>query len=267
VVDRGQDWLDALGELRELEEACVLVVVTAVKGSAPREPGARMIVARGELVHGTIGGGNLERLALERATELLADEGGSLSVEIPLAEAAGQCCGGSVVLFFEPLRWRRRTVAIFGAGHVGQALAGLAPWLRARVLLIDEREEAELRPRVPRERPYELRCVDAPAGELAELPTDALVVILTHSHALDLELVAAALAREGAFPYLGLIGSERKWKRFQKRLAQRGFSAAALARVRCPIGSTRTSKDPAAIALSTAAELAAHLTLPRPLPA
>ena len=73
----------------------MLVVVTSVKGSVPREPGARMIVAAGDLVHGTIGGGNLEHLALERATALLADErAGSTSLDFPLAEAAGQCCGG-----------------------------------------------------------------------------------------------------------------------------------------------------------------------------
>jgi len=265
-VDPGQDWLDELGELRAREEACVLVVVTAVKGSAPREPGARMLIARGELAWGTIGGGNLEKLAIERARALLADPtAGSESADYPLAESAGQCCGGHVTLFFEPYRWRRRTVAIFGAGHVGQALAGLAPWLKARVLLIDGRDEAELRPRLPRERPYELLCVDAPEAELERLPADALVVILTHSHALDLELVARALAR-GGFPYLGLIGSERKWQRFQKRLAQRGFGAQDLARVRCPIGVTRTSKDPAAIALSTATELVTRLAEPAQSP-
>jgi len=264
-VDPGQDWLDELGELRAREQACVLVVVTAVKGSAPREPGARMLIAGGELAWGTIGGGNLEKLAIERARALLGDPAaGSESVDYPLAEATGQCCGGHVTLFFEPYRWKRRTVAIFGAGHVGQALAGLAPWLKARVLLVDGRDEGELRPRVPRERPYELLCVDAPEAELERLPADALVVIMTHSHALDLELVARAL--RGAFPYLGLIGSERKWQRFQKRLAQRGLGAQDLARVRCPIGVTRTSKDPAAIALSTAAELVAILSAPVPSP-
>lgn len=257
-------WIDALGELREREQACVLVVVTNVKGSAPRDAGARMIVAAGDLVHGTIGGGNLEKLAIERATALLADPGaGSRSADFPLAEAAGQCCGGSVTLFFEPYRWRRPTIAVFGAGHVGQALAGLAPWLKARVLLVDERAESSIRPRLPRERPYELVCVDAPEAELDALPPEALVVILTHSHALDLELVARALAR-GGFPYLGLIGSERKWRRFQERLRARGFTPDQLARVRCPIGLTRTSKDPAAIALSTAAELVSFLALPRP---
>jgi xanthine dehydrogenase accessory factor len=264
-VDSEQGWIDALGELREREEPCVLVVVTHVKGSAPREPGARMIVAAGDLVHGTIGGGNLERLALERASALLAaPDAGPLSADFPLAETAGQCCGGSVTLFFEPYRWKRRTVAIFGAGHVGQSLAALAPWLKARVVLVDGRAEHEIRPRLPRERPYELRCVDAPEAELDELPAESLVVILTHSHALDLEIVARALARKGAFPYLGLIGSERKWARFRKRLEQRGFAPEALDRVRCPIGATRTSKDPAAIALSTAAELVSILGLTPP---
>lgn len=259
-MESDQRWIDALGELRARGEPCVLVVVTRVKGSAPREPGARMLVARGGLVHGTIGGGNLEKLALERAAGLLAAPGaGPESLDVPLAEEAGQCCGGSVTLFLEPYRWRRRRVAIFGAGHVGQALAGLAPWLRADVRVIDGREESEIRPKLARERPYELVCVDAPEAELEELAPDTHVVILTHSHALDLELVARALARPAAFPYLGLIGSERKWARFQKRLLQRGFAPEALARVRCPIGAVRTSKDPSAIALSIAAELAAAL--------
>jgi len=263
-VDSDQGWIDALGELRRREEPCVLVVVTGFKGSVPREPGARMLVARGDLVHGTIGGGNLECLEIRRAAEILATPGaGPASHDFPLAEEAGQCCGGHVTVFFEPYRWRKRTVAVFGAGHVGQALAALAPWLRARVVLVDGRDEDEIRPRLPRERPFELCCVDAPEAELAGLPPDALVVIMTHSHALDLELVAAAL-RRASFPFVGLIGSERKWRRFRARLEQRGFSPEALDAVRCPIGAIRASKEPTAIALSVAAELVARLDLARP---
>lgn len=254
-----QDWLDVLGELRAREEPCVVVVVTAVKGSAPREPGARMVVTRAGIAQGTIGGGELERLAREEAVRRLSEPtAASGSADYPLAEAAGQCCGGHVTLFYELLRWRRRTLAIFGAGHVGQALAGLAPWLRARVRLIDGRDEAELHPRPPRERPYELVCVDAPEAELDELPPDALVVIMTHDHALDLAILERAL-RRGCFPWIGLIGSQRKRERFEKRLLQRGFPAHTLSLVRCPIGVTRTSKEPTAIALSVAAELASLL--------
>ncbi len=250
-----QDWIEELGALRDAGKPCVLVVVTEIKGSAPREPGARMIVASGRLAWGTIGGGNLEKLAIEHASGLLARDGAvSESVDFPLAEKTGQCCGGAVTLFFEPFRWRRRTIAIFGAGHVGQALAGLAPWLKADVKLIDGREEREIQPPLAEVRPYELVLVDEPAAEVDELPPDALVVVMTHNHALDLEIIERALVR-GTFRYVGLIGSERKWLRFRKRLLQRGLTEDALRAVRCPIGVSKASKDPAAIALSTAAEL------------
>ena len=128
-----QAWIEALGELRAAGTPCVVVVVTDVQGSAPREPGTRMIVSAGRLAWGTIGGGNLEHQAIEHASGLLAAGAGtSETVVYPLADKTGQCCGGQVTLFFETYLWKRNTVAIFGAGHVGQALAGLAPWLKAR---------------------------------------------------------------------------------------------------------------------------------------
>ncbi|MEX1024147.1 MAG: AIR synthase-related protein, partial [Planctomycetota bacterium] len=140
-------WLEALGDLRAAATPCVVVIVTDVRGSAPREVGARMVVAAGRPAWGTIGGGNLERLAIERAEALLADPAApSESMDVVLSEAAGQCCGGAVTLFLEPFRWSVQRVAIFGAGHVGQAIAGLAPYLRARVRLIDGREREQLVP-------------------------------------------------------------------------------------------------------------------------
>ena len=255
--DPSQDWIDALGEFRAARRPCVVVVVTAVRGSTPREVGARMLVdAGGELVHGTIGGGELERQALEAAKGLLADpDAGSRSLDVPLAEKAGQCCGGAVTLFLEPFRWRRRKVCVFGAGHVAQALGALAPWLGAEVQLVDGREEEEIRPRVPAERPYELVCIDHPEEEVAGLSADTAVVVMTHSHALDLAVLERALRHE-PFAFLGLIGSERKWARFKKRLEQKGFTPEEISRVTCPIGLGRGSKEPAAIALSTAAQLA-----------
>ena len=257
-MDQAQGWIEKLSELRAAGRACALVVVTDVKGSVPREPGARMIVADGELAYGTIGGGNLELLALEHAARLL-DQGAarSESVRYPLSEKVGQCCGGEVTLFFECFPWARRRVFVFGAGHVAQALGGLASWLQADVTLIDGRLEDEIRPALPprAERTYELLCLDAPEGEVDALPADALVVVMTHSHALDLAVIERALRRKAPFPYLGLIGSQRKWARFQKRLAAKGFPPELVARVTCPIGASKTSKDPRAIAVSAAAEL------------
>ncbi len=231
-----------------------MVVVTGVQGSAPRDAGTRMLVDRGGLAGGTIGGGNLEKLAIEHAQKLLAEvPNRSEAVSYPLAEKTGQCCGGQVHLFYETFHWQRRTVAVFGAGHVGQALAELGPWMKADVVLIDGREESELQPPLAPVRPYELRCVDVPVAEIDHLPEEALVVIMTHDHALDLEILERALGR--SFPFLGLIGSARKWARFQKRLAQRGFAPDRIASITCPIGLSQASKDPAAIALSTATQL------------
>jgi xanthine dehydrogenase accessory factor len=253
-MERSQDWIEKLSELRSKRRPCALVVVTGVRGSGPREAGARMIVSGGQLVFGTIGGGNLEKLAIEHAAELLADKKAlSESVAYPLSEAAGQCCGGEVTLFFETFPWTRRKIAVFGAGHVAQAIGGLAAYLSADLVLIDPRDEAEIQPALPKQRPFELTLVDSPEEEVDTLPEDTLVLVMTHSHALDLEIVARAIRRE--FAYLGLIGSERKWARFQKRLAQRGFSEAQIAKVRCPIGVSKHSKEPTAIAISVAAEL------------
>ncbi|MEM7305633.1 MAG: xanthine dehydrogenase accessory protein XdhC [Planctomycetota bacterium] len=256
-MDESQAWIEKLSELRAAGRACAVVVVTDVQGSVPREPGARMIVADGELAWGTIGGGNLELQAIEHAAGLVAAGAArSESVDYPLSEKVGQCCGGKVTLFFESFPWTRRRIAVFGAGHVAQALGALAPWLQADVTLIDGRDEAEIRPPLPPagERPYTVDCVDAPEAVIDELAPETLVLVMTHSHALDLDVLERALRRE-PFPYLGLIGSGRKWERFRKRLAQRGFNDDQIARVTCPIGASKTSKDPRAIAVSTAAEL------------
>jgi len=251
-------WIERLAELRAAGRACAQVVVTQVEGSAPREAGARMIVCDGRLDWGTIGGGRLEQLAIERATELAASgEPGATAESFPLAESAGQCCGGRVTLFFESFPWRRRHLAVFGAGHVGQAIAGLASYLDAELRLVDPRQEDELAPPPPpaSERAWTLDCVDAPEAEIDALAPGSLVLILTHSHALDLELCLCAAKRDD-LGYVGLIGSERKWARFDKRLRARGLSDAEIARITCPIGVTKGSKDPRAIALSVATELA-----------
>jgi len=254
-----QDWIEKLSELRSARRACAMVVVTDLAGSGPREAGARMLVAltasgAPELAHGTIGGGNLELQALSHAGELLrAGKALSESVAYPLAEKTGQCCGGKVTLFFETFPWTRRRIVIFGAGHVAQAIAGLSAYLNADLLLIDAREEHEIVPALPRGRAFELLCVDQPEAEVDAMPRETLVLVMTHSHALDLEIIARATPR--GFAYLGLIGSERKWTRFRARLAQRGLSEAQIASVRCPIGLSKHSKEPSAIAISVAAEL------------
>ena len=251
-----QDWIGALSALRDERVPCVLVVVAGVKGSAPREEGARMIVAGDGIRHGTIGGGRLEQLATEHAQAMLTGDGAAAeNVEFPLGESAGQCCGGAVTLFFERHEWRRREIVIFGAGHVGQALGGLAGYLDADLRLVDSRTPEELHPKPPSELAARLDLVDAPEGVIDELEPGASIVVMTHSHALDQAILEACLPRVHEFAYVGLIGSDRKWARFRERLKAKGFSEEALNAVRSPIGLVRGSKEPRAIAISVAAEL------------
>jgi len=254
-MDPASTWFEVLERLREERRPCALVIVTGVAGSAPREVGARLIVADGDIVWGTIGGGQLERQAIERAGELLQrPDRVSESQDYPLGERTGQCCGGQVTLFFETYPWTRHQVVVFGAGHVAQALAGLVGYLGCELQLIDSRDSAEIRPRLPEDPDWSILCVDEPQEEVEGLARGTLVLIMTHDHALDLRILECALKHDG-LAYIGLIGSQRKWARFQARLTQRGFSERQIQRVRCPIGISKTSKAPRAIAISVAAEL------------
>jgi xanthine dehydrogenase accessory factor len=152
----------------------------------------------------------------------------------------------------EPLGVLARAVYLFGAGHVGRALAlALAP-LPFAVRWIDPRRDA-----FPAYAPSNVTLIHAPSptAELASAPDRALVIVMTHSHALDLEIVAEALRVE-RFGYVGLIGSATKRARFLSQMRAAGLTEVHLARLVCPIGIPGLeSKDPAVIAASAAAQL------------
>ncbi|HEX4710764.1 xanthine dehydrogenase accessory protein XdhC [Phenylobacterium sp.] len=296
-------------------ETLAMATIVGAQGSTPREIGARMLVWPDRFT-GTIGGGSLERQALDQARKLLAQDVRRHALQdYPLGPMLGQCCGGRVRLLVEridaesldwlgeaaracgegaPFRLRadiegprlQRSVhpavgehlvdnspripipevralseaiipakprlLMFGAGHVGQAVArAFAPlpfevdWLASRE---DLRPEAGgTRAEVLNEDELEACIVAAPPG--------ALFAVFTHSHDLDYRLTRAVLAR-GDFGYLGLIGSATKRVRFERRLRDDGATDADLARLNCPIGTpSLKSKAPAVIAVALAAEL------------
>lgn len=152
--------------------------------------------------------------------------------------------------FIDRFGGRAETILLFGAGHVGRALVlALAP-LPFRVVWCDERPGA-----FPAAIPANAEATAAPWPDvLACAPEGAQVLVMTHSHALDLEIVAAALAN-GRFPHVGLIGSATKRARFARRLAERGIPVSRIAALRCPVGIGGIGgKEPAVIAASVAAE-------------
>ena len=257
------DWLDALQLLRGEGVPGVLVTVTSVRGHAPRDPGAKMVVSAAD-TWDTVGGGNLEATAIERAREMLrAGAGEPETMTFSLNEHATvahgrQCCGGVVDVLLEPQR-ARPTAAIFGMGHVGYELARVLSRFPVRLHLVDSRagqlDPARFAEVTSGTAQVQLRHAPVPEAALAELPAGAHVLIMSHDHAEDFILCDTAL-RRADLGSVGLIGSSAKWSRFRKRLGEEGHDDAALARISCPIGIPGIpGKSPATIAVSVAADL------------
>lgn len=326
----GLDWHRAATRLARSGGRGVLVTAARVRGSAPCAPGTRMVVS-GDDSYGTIGGGNLELLAIDSAREMIDSPGGdSLMVEEnALGPDLDQCCGGSVLLVFQRIdagavewldRWAelaegdrpsflattldpaspektfyqsyesgdepidqadsvtvtesgpssaavmierlenpRQRLWLFGAGHVGRAIArALEPlpfhitWIDSRPEILPPESSARLTPRLSA----------APERDVAAIPAGAGVLVLTHSHKLDLDICAAALLRD-ELAFVGLIGSATKRARFVRLLGARGIGDGALARLVCPIGLPGiTGKAPAVIAASVAAQLLSYQSAP-----
>jgi xanthine dehydrogenase accessory factor len=319
-------WVQALIAMLQYEPVVVRIVLATVRGSAPREPGAGMLVSSSG-IEGTIGGGQLEWDALVAARALLDDGAAPARIErIVLGTDRGQCCGGVVEVWMERYtcgdirlleagslaaqrgatvlmstirhtaverrigchtgidievsqllqapyaraapRIRRNEngevtlferlddvlppLWIYGAGHVGQALARIVSELPLRLTWIDSRAG-----QFPARIPAAIQVVHSPdpVQSVAAAPAGARFLVMTHSHSVDYALCRAILARND-FAWAGLIGSKSKAARFRSRLASDGFDRGAIARLVCPVGiGGIASKWPAAIAVGVAAQV------------
>lgn len=308
-------WLSAALAAIEAGTPAVLVTVAEAKGSTPREAGAKMLVRSADIV-GSIGGGQLELLAIDAARRAMADtEAKRQLLRYSLGPDLGQCCGGAVRLLVEPLAeadrgwlqtwhdrlassdpvvlvthehgakawlsevgegeavrvedraegWRvleivrrsARPLWLYGAGHVGRALATVLSELSFGVTWLDSRHDG-----FPSSVPSNVKPVVAPrlAASADDAPAGSLFLVMTHSHQLDLEICDHILRRND-FAFLGLIGSATKKARFLSGLRAMGHGPAALERLVCPIGQIDVpGKQPMAIAVSVAAQL---LSLPQ----
>jgi xanthine dehydrogenase accessory factor len=224
-----------------------------------------MLVSADEAL-GTIGGGHLELQAIEQARRLLSDAGDApLEQTLALGPTLGQCCGGALTLRYRALtpallaQWpapaERFFLQLYGAGHVGRAIARLLEGVPCRVQWVDERESefpgALSPPHIER------LCVEPVQAEVRAAPAGACYLVLTHSHDLDLAITEAIL-RRGDFRFLGLIGSRTKRARFVQRLRARGIAPEVIERLTCPIGVPGIEgKEPEVIAIATVAQLLA----------
>jgi xanthine dehydrogenase accessory factor len=253
--------------------AIVAAELTAVRGSTPREAGAFMLISIDRVI-GTIGGGALEYMVIDRARQVLRSGGDGDSLDIPLGPEIGQCCGGRVDVSLRRLDQRlaatlvarleseaagRPHVYLFGAGHVGHALARALSLLPVHAHVIDTRA-AELGGL-----PDNVEPIVSPMPEAAVrgAPQGAAFVILTHDHALDFLIAFEALKRADS-PYVGMVGSRTKRAKFRSWFLAEGGDPAAFGRLVLPIGGAAFpggigDKRPEVIAALAAAEIMVHI--------
>lgn len=243
---------DKIHEIRKGTANAAVCTIVNTKGSTPRKAGSKMIVYEDGSIYGTIGGGELEKVVIKNAAEIISTKEPKL-FRHDLLHQHGMCCGGTVDMFIEPII-KKNKLYIFGAGHTGQALSKLSADYDFETVLIDDRKE------------YISNCTIADVNKmclpyqqaLKLLPFDeqTYVCIMTYSHPIDRDILAYCVKKP--FAYLGMIGSMRKVEMTKKMFAEGlNISYSELEKIDMPMGVNIGAEGPEEIALSIIAKLIA----------
>ncbi|MBU6359227.1 MAG: XdhC family protein [Chloroflexi bacterium] len=231
-----------------------LCTIIRSSGSVPRRAGSKMLIgANGQIIAGTIGGGEMESRVIKLAQQSIRDgeiRNGKYQLADPSSGDPG-VCGGEVEVFIEPML-TTPTLAIIGAGHVGRALVYLAKWAGFRVVVLDDRAELCTPELCPGADEY-LPGVLADTLKKLALTPQTYVAMLTRGYPIDVGILPMLLQSEVA--YIGVIGSQRRWITAVKALREQGITDADLAHVNAPIGIEIAAETPEEIAVSIMAEV------------
>ncbi|HVT02439.1 MAG TPA: xanthine dehydrogenase accessory protein XdhC [Thermoanaerobaculia bacterium] len=247
-------FFEQLVDLVNRDTPCVSVTVVDVIGSVPNQRGSKMIVTSEGLFTGTVGGGKVEKLAIEEARKLLQGtlRHGTYFVHWNLNKDVGMTCGGSVKLYFEAFHVGTWRIVIFGAGHVANALISILCTLDCRITCIDPREEWLTR--LPdSSKLLKVHSTDMPA-EVKTLSDDSFVILMSMGHTTDRPILLEILGTR-TFPYVGVIGSKAKAVRLYMDIAEAGLPEEVRRAFFCPIGLPLGTNDPHEIAVSVTAQL------------
>jgi len=251
--DYSSSLLTELLKAQDAGEPLVLATIIQARGSVPRRSGTKMLVYGDGRISGTIGGGEMEARIIAEALECLAlgeTRVVSYSLVDPQRGDPG-LCGGEVEVFLEPYA-PPATLLVIGCGHVGKAVAELGHWLGYRVQVSDDREELAS--------PANIADADqhlpGPVAEIlsqAHIHQNTFIAVLTRNVLLDRELLPLLVATKA--PYIGVIGSRRRWQETRKLLLEDGMAAEDLARIHSPIGLELNAQTPEEIAVSILSEI------------
>ena len=250
------NWVEGLWSLKNDEannkESFVLVTILEIRGSSPRETGAKMVITKNKNFD-TIGGGALEFKVINIARALLlAKQIKQHSQSFNLGKDLKQCCGGIVNVLFEIFHASDFNIVIFGAGHIGRSLVKILEDIDCQIHWFDSRADQFPENNVSHSKKT---IMDKPEVAVESCPKNSYFLVMTHDHALDQQLCEAILSR-GDSRYCGLIGSLTKSLKFKQRLVKKGFSEIELKQLSCPMGLSSISvKKPMEIAVSITAKL------------
>jgi xanthine dehydrogenase accessory factor len=244
---------DRLAEIDRRGMKAALATVIRTRGSVPRHAGSKMLIFPDGSIEGTIGGGEMESRVIEEGIQALAD-GQTRVLQYSFSDPEKGdpgVCGGEMEVFVEPLQ-PRPSMIVIGAGHVGQAVAHLARWLGFRLVVSDDREDFATPAVIPDADEYLTCSLEELPGKIA-IDEQTYVVLLTRGVTVDVAGLPALL--ETPAPYIGVIGSRRRWEVTVKELREMGIEDDRIARVTSPIGLELGAETPEEIAISIMAEI------------
>jgi xanthine dehydrogenase accessory factor len=244
-----QGILDARREGRP----AALATVIRSRGSVPRHETSKMLIFADGQMMGTVGGGDLESRTIKAGQEVIHSGQARLesySLAGPTEGAVG-VCGGEVEVFIEPIL-PPPTLLVLGCGHVGVAVAHLAKWLGFRVVVSDDREELCTPEHIP---DADLYLPGEIAAVLSQTPIDSQTYVVAVTRGYPFDVAAVPILLETDTPYIGIIGSRRRWATTVKELKAIGIAEESLKSVYAPIGLYLGEETPEEIAVSIMAEI------------
>jgi xanthine dehydrogenase accessory factor len=251
-----RDLYEEIVELRSRGIRSALATVIARKGATPRKESAKMLIYEDGRQMGSIGGGSPEaEVSREALSVMETGEPKLLTFDLTNIdpEESALVCGGSMQVYVEPLL-PDPTLFIFGAGHVGKAVAEVAKSVGFRTAIIDDRIKYANPKRFPDADSLYVDSWEEVANKL-NLNSCSYIFIATREHRFD--LVCLRFAVQSSAKYIGLLGSRKKAKSLFDQLEKEGIELSNLQRVFAPAGIDIGSDTPEEIAVSIAAELIA----------
>ena len=236
--------------LEHSQEPYAVFTFVSARGHAPQESGAKALINAKGLLAGTIGGGKLEAKAIAHAQSRLGQNSCEL-LTWNLQKDVGMSCGGEVTLLLECFHAKAWNIAIFGAGHVAQALVRALLPLSCSIQVFDTR--ADWVERLPTAEKLQAHCVESLPAQVQHLAPDTFIVTMTQGHATDFPVLLEALTKD--FPYTGVLGSAIKAQKIRRELQESGILLDKIEKLHCPMGLELGTNAPEEIAISICAQL------------